>query len=135
MKNETNKPAHITKGDVLDDLGLSRSEASALKVKATLLDAILHEVESRGYTQNQLVEILDEYQPSVSNLVRGKIAKVSLEKLLAYSDRLRMKTSLTVRGSSNVRGDFRVRSGSHIRSRARYRSDSRSARRTAATVR
>jgi len=96
VKSE-NKPGHITKGDVFDDLGLSPSEASALKVKATLLDAILREIEKRGYTQSQLVEILDEYQPSVSNLTRGKIAKVSVEKLLAYSDRLKMKTTLTVR--------------------------------------
>ena len=96
MKSE-NKPSHITKGDVFDDLGLSRSEASALKVKATLLDAILREIEKQGYTQSQLVEILDEYQPSVSNLTRGKIAKVSVEKLLTYSDRLKMKTTLTVR--------------------------------------
>lgn len=94
MKNEANKPTHVTRGDVLDDLGLSRSEASALKVKATLLDAILREIETQGYTQNQLVDILDEHQPSVSNLVRGKIAKVSLEKLLAYSDRLKMKTNV-----------------------------------------
>jgi predicted XRE-type DNA-binding protein len=85
---------------VFDDLGLSRSEASALKVKATLLDAILREIEKRGYTQRQLVEILDEYQPSVSNLTRGKIAKVSVEKLLTYSDRLKMRTRLTVHPSS-----------------------------------
>ena len=101
MKSE-NRPSHITKGDVFDDLGLSPFEASALKVKATLLDAILREIEKRGYTQGQLVEILDEYQPSVSNLTRGKIAKVSVEKLLTYSDRLKMKTTLTVRASSGV---------------------------------
>lgn len=99
MKSE-NRPSHITKGDVFDDLGLSRSEASALKIKAALLDAILREIEKRGYTQGQLVEILDEYQPSVSNLTRGKIAKVSVEKLLTYSDRLKMKATLTVRTSS-----------------------------------
>ena len=101
MKSE-NRPSHITKGDVFDDLGFSRSEASALKVKATLLDAILREIEKQGYTQSQLVEILDEYQPSVSNLTRGKIAKVSVEKLLTYSDRLKMKTTLTVHPSSGV---------------------------------
>lgn len=99
MKSE-NKPSHITRGDVFDDLGLSRSEVSALKIKATLLDAILREIERRGYTQSQLVEILDEYQPSVSNLTRGKIAKVSVEKLLTYSDRLKMKTTLTVNAGS-----------------------------------
>jgi predicted XRE-type DNA-binding protein len=101
MKSAT-KPSHITKGDVFDDLGLSHSEASALKVKATLLDAILREIEKRGYTQSQLVDILDEYQPSVSNLTRGKIAKVSVEKLLAYSDRLKMKATLTVHASTGA---------------------------------
>jgi predicted XRE-type DNA-binding protein len=121
VKSE-NRPSHVTKGDVFDDLGLSRSEASALKIKATLLDAILREIEKQGYTQRQLVEILDEYQPSVSNLTRGKIAKVSVEKLLTYSDRLKMKTTLTVHTNSR----------SH--STARGRSGSRSARRQAATI-
>ncbi len=96
MKSVANKPRHITKGDVFDDLGFSHSEASALKVKAALLDAILAEIEAKGYTQSELVGILDEYQPAVSNLLRGKIAKVSLEKLLTYTDRLRMRTKLTV---------------------------------------
>lgn len=101
MKHSVIKPTHITKGDVFDDLGLTRSEASALKLKATLLDAILQEIEDHGYTQKQLVEILDEYQPSVSNLIRGKIAKLSLEKLLYYSDRLRIKTTLMISAASS----------------------------------
>jgi predicted XRE-type DNA-binding protein len=91
----SNKPTHITKGDVLDDLGFTRAEASALKIKADLLDAILHEIEKRGYGQRQLVELLDEYQPSVSNLLQGKIAKVSIEKLLYYSNRLNIRVSLS----------------------------------------
>ena len=96
MKSAANKPSHVTRGDVFDDLGFSRSEASALKVKAELLDAILQEIEDKGYTQSDLVDLLDEYQPAISNLMRGKIAKVSIEKLLAYSDRLRMRTKMTV---------------------------------------
>lgn len=129
-----NRPSHITKGDVFDDLGLSRSEASALKIKATLLDAILREIEKQGYTQSQLVEILDEYQPSVSNLTRGKIAKVSVEKLLTYSDRLKMKTTLTVHASSGAHRNDRIHSGLPARSTARGRSGSRSARRQTAAI-
>jgi predicted XRE-type DNA-binding protein len=91
----TSKPAHITRGDVFDDLGFTRAEASALKIKADLLDAILCEVEKRGYSQRQLMDLLDEYQPSVSNLLQGKISKVSIEKLLYYSDRLNIRVSLT----------------------------------------
>jgi predicted XRE-type DNA-binding protein len=125
MKSE-NRPSHITKGDVFDDLGLSRSEASAMKIKATLLDAILHEIEKRGYTQSQLVKILDEYQPSVSNLTRGKIAKVSVEKLLTYSDRLKMKTTLTVQ-SSPAHHNTRIPARSHPRGRSGLRSAGRQA--------
>ena len=91
------KPSHITKGDVLDDLGFSSAEASALKVKATIVEAILAEIERRCLTQRQLVELLDEYQPNVSNLMNGRIAKVSLEKLLYYADRLEMQSRIEVR--------------------------------------
>ncbi len=95
-----NKPAHVTKGDVLDDLGFSRSEASALKVKATILEAILAEIERRRLTQRELVDILDEYQPNVSNLLRGRIGSISIEKLLKYADRLRLQSRIEMRRSA-----------------------------------
>ncbi len=109
MKTAGNKPEHVTRGDVFDDLGFSRSEASAMKIKAMLLDAILAEVRSKGYTQGALIDLLDEYQPSVSNLMRGKIAKVSLEKLLTYADRLGMRTALTVRAARGTSRKLRSR--------------------------
>jgi predicted XRE-type DNA-binding protein len=87
---------HVTTGDVLDDLGFSRSEATALKIKADLLDAIRAEIERKAYSQTDLVEILDEHQPAVSNLLRGRINQVSIEKLLRYSDRLAMKATLKI---------------------------------------
>lgn len=92
-----NKPSHITHGDVLDDLGISRSEASALKVKATIVEAILSEIDRRHLTQRQLVEVLDEYQPNISNLLRGRINNVSIEKLLAYADRLQIESTIWLR--------------------------------------
>ncbi len=92
-----NKPTHIVKGDILDALGFSASEASALKIKAEILSAILEHVRARGYTQTQLVDVLDEYQPSVSNLLKGNISQVSIEKLLRYADRLHLQTSIAVR--------------------------------------
>jgi len=96
MAKRISAVTHITRGDVLDDLGFSRSEATALKFKADLLDALRAEIERRNYTQRQLVEILDEHQPAVSNLILGKINQVSFEKLLRYSDRLGMRARLKV---------------------------------------
>ena len=98
MKNAAeNKPTHIVKGNVFDALGFPSSEASALKIKAELLSAILEHVKAKGYTQAQLADVLDEYQPSVSNLLRGRISQVSIEKLLRYADRLHLQTSIAIR--------------------------------------
>ena len=54
-------------------------------------------VNLKGYTQAQLADVLDEYQPSVSNVLRGKISQVSIEKLLRYADRLHLHTSIAIR--------------------------------------
>jgi predicted XRE-type DNA-binding protein len=96
-KAAENKPTHVVKGNIFDALGFSVSEASALKIKAEILSAILDHIRAKGYTQAQLVDILDEYQPSVSNLLKGRIAQVSIEKLLRYADRLHLQTSIAIR--------------------------------------
>jgi transcriptional regulator with XRE-family HTH domain len=57
------------------------------------VEAILAEIDRRGFTQRQLMDLLDEYQPNVSNLRHGRISKVSIEKLLSYADRLKMRSS------------------------------------------
>ncbi len=92
-----NRPTHIVKGNIFDALGFPTSEATALKIKAEILSSILQHVRMKRYTQKQLVEILDEYQPSVSNLLKGRISQVSIEKLLRYADRLHLKTTIAVR--------------------------------------
>lgn len=94
---KTTKPGHITKGNIFEDIGFSKSEAAALKIKASIVEALLAEVERRGFTQKDLVNILDEYQPNVSNLLHGRISKVSIEKLLIYADRLRMKSRVELK--------------------------------------
>lgn len=91
-----NKATHVVKGNIFDALGFSASEASALKIKAELLSSLLERIRDKGYTQSQLVDILDEYQPSVSNLLNGRISQVSIEKLLRYADRLHLETSIAV---------------------------------------
>lgn len=96
MAKKISAVTHVTRGDIFDDLGFTRSEATALKVKADLLDAIREEIERKSYTQRQLVDILDEHQPAISNLMRGRITQVSIEKLLRYSDRLGMRARLKI---------------------------------------
>jgi len=107
------RPSHITKGNVLDDLGFSRSEASALKIKASIAEAILAEIDRLGLTQKDLVDLLDEYQPNVSNLLHGRISKVSIEKLLSYADRLGMKSTIELRPLAG--GNHRTKSRTRVK--------------------
>jgi len=83
-----NKATHVSRGDVFRDLGFSPERDLALKFKARILIASLDEVKRKKYGQAQLVKVLDEHQPVVSNLLHGKITQMSIEKLLAYADRL-----------------------------------------------
>jgi predicted XRE-type DNA-binding protein len=104
-----NNPTQNVKGNIFDALGLSASEASALKVKAEILSAILEHIRKEGHTQAQLVSLLDEYQPSVSNLLKGRIAQISIEKLLRYADRLQLETSIEVKQARPTNRAIRAR--------------------------
>src|ERR1700747_2221631 len=86
MKSAANKPTHISHKNVLDDLGFSAENATALKLKAALYQAILKC--ARKYSQKELQIILGEPQPRVSELLNGKIANKSVDKLLHYAGRL-----------------------------------------------
>jgi predicted XRE-type DNA-binding protein len=86
MAGGRSKATHVTRGNVLDDLGLSPEQATILKFKADLYQAILKH--ARKYSQTQLQVILAEPQPRVSELLNGKIANKSVDKLLYYAGRL-----------------------------------------------
>ena len=86
VKSAANKPTHVTRGSVIDDLGFSPEQATALKFKAELYQAILKY--SEKCSQKELQVILGEPQPRVSELLNGEIADKSVDKLLYYAGRL-----------------------------------------------
>ncbi|HET9400422.1 MAG TPA: XRE family transcriptional regulator [Candidatus Acidoferrales bacterium] len=93
MKNKRDRAAHVTRGDVFRDLGFSPDQAAALKFKADLYRAIL--ISARDYSQKQLQRVLAEPQPRISELMNGKIANKSLEKLLEYAGKLGIEAKVT----------------------------------------
>ena len=90
MKSGAKKPTQVTHGNVLDDLGFSPERATVLKFKAELYRAILKC--AKKYSQKDLQVILREPQPRVSELLNGKIANKSVDKLLYYAGRLGVET-------------------------------------------
>jgi predicted XRE-type DNA-binding protein len=78
--------------NVFDDLGFSNADATALTIKAKLHSQIVHY--AQRYSQAELQGILGEPQPRVSDLLRGKVSKFSLETLINYADALHMRPEI-----------------------------------------
>ena len=98
-RTRSNLIRQTTRGSVLDDLKVSGQMLDMFKVKAELHSRIL-EVASR-YSQSELQAILHEPQPRISDFVRGKITKFSLETLLDYAARLNMHPQITTTWSKH----------------------------------
>ena len=49
--NQSNKPGHVTKGDIFDDLGFSPAETLEMKIKAEIWQALLQHIEEQGFKQ------------------------------------------------------------------------------------
>ncbi len=86
MKNvKANKPGHVTKGDVLHDLGFSQAELVELKVKADLWRDLIACITPLALTQKELAQRLGVHQPEVSHLLAGKLSKFSVGSLIQYA--------------------------------------------------
>jgi predicted XRE-type DNA-binding protein len=70
-------------GNVFQDLGFPRQEAENLKVRADLMIQISKLIHSRRLTQAQAAALFGVTQPRVSDLVRGKIERFSIDTLVA----------------------------------------------------
>ena len=69
-------------GNVFTDLGFDPEEALNLKLRSDLMIAITKLIEDRGLTQSAAAELLEVTQPRISDLVRGKIDRFSVDSLI-----------------------------------------------------
>ncbi len=86
-----------TTGNVFADLGFSAEEAENLKVRADLMVALTKLIEARGLTQAAAAKLLGVSQPRVSDLVRGKIDRFSIDMLIAMLGAAGAQVTVSVR--------------------------------------
>lgn len=84
--------SHVSYGSVLDDLDIAPGKLASFKLRAELHSNIV-KVASR-FTQSELQELLNESQPRVSDFLRGKVTKFSLDTLVEYAERLGMRPQI-----------------------------------------
>jgi len=69
-------------GNVFSDLGFGEDEAENLKIRADLMIELTRLIEAQGLTQVAAAELLGVTQPRVSDLMRGKIDRFSVDSLI-----------------------------------------------------
>lgn len=81
-------------GNVFLDLGYSPEEAAILQMRADLMAKLRKFIETRKLTQANAAKILRVSQSRVSDLIRGKWERFSLEMLVTLATRAGMHVSL-----------------------------------------
>src|SRR5262245_33929723 len=87
-------------GNVFVDLGLPPEEVAVLTMRADLMARLRLLIERKRWTQTEAAAVLGIRQSRVSDLVRGKWDKFSLDTLLMLATRAGLRPRLTVRDAA-----------------------------------
>jgi predicted XRE-type DNA-binding protein len=88
------EPVTKSSGNVFLDLGFSPEEAAILQMRAEIMADLRKYIKSKKLTQAKAADILGVSQSRVSDLIRGKWEKFSLEMLIALATKAGMRISL-----------------------------------------
>jgi predicted XRE-type DNA-binding protein len=91
-----------THGNVFKDLGFSGEEAENLKIRADLMTRLSKLIQTRKLAQAEAARLFGVSQPRVSDLVRGKIDRFSIDTLVAMLGHAGAEVSLVVRNRRQV---------------------------------
>jgi predicted XRE-type DNA-binding protein len=84
-------------GNVFVDLRFSEGEAAVLALRADLMGRLRLLVQQEGWTQEQAAKRFGVAQSRVSDLVRGKWEKFSLDMLITLATRAGQKVAIEMR--------------------------------------
>ena len=87
-------------GDVFRDLGFEPEEAENLRLRSQLMIELSKLINARRLTQAEAAKMLGVTQPRVSDLMRGKIERFSVDSLVEMIGRAgrRVRLTMTRRG-------------------------------------
>lgn len=90
------EPIIDSSGNVFADLGFSAEESTLLAMRAELMVRLHDTIKQRGWTQQEAAEKLGIGQSRVSDLMRGKWDKFSLDMLITLTTRTGQHVELVV---------------------------------------
>jgi len=89
-------------GNVFRDLGFLPEEAENLRLRADLMIQLTKLLQTRGLTQAKAAKLLGVSQPRISDLVRGKIDRFSIDGLVEMLGHAGARVTFVVRKGRRV---------------------------------
>jgi predicted XRE-type DNA-binding protein len=91
---KTEIPVERSSGNVFEDIGVAHGDE--LLVKSEIAARIAVIIENRGLTQARAAEVLGIDQPSVSDLVRGRLRGFSSDRLFRFLNALGQDVKIVI---------------------------------------
>ena len=101
--------AHVTKGNIFEDLGFSREDAADLAMKFDLASDVRKFIERQGLTQVQAAEFFKVPRPKIGHIQSNKLDGISIEYLLRMLAKTGGKLTYTFRQPPKQVAEARVR--------------------------
>ncbi len=89
-------------GNVFTDLGFDLEESENLRIRADLMIRLSGLIERRGLTQVKAARLLGVSQPRISDLVRGRIDRFSVDSLIEMLGHAGARVTVQVRVARQV---------------------------------
>jgi len=88
-----------SKRNVFRDLGFDIDESENLRIRSDLMIELSQLIQNKGWTQVQAAELMGVSQPRISDLVRGKIDRFSIDSLIAMLGSAGVRVRITTTAS------------------------------------
>lgn len=88
------EPIVKSSGNIFQDLGFPPEEAAILQMRSEVMADLRKFIQNKKLTQAEAANILEVSQSRVSDLIRGKWEKFSLEMLIVLATKAGMRISL-----------------------------------------
>ena len=89
----------LSSRDVFRDLGFDIEESESLRIRSELMIELSDLIQHKGWTQARAAEVMGVSQPRISDLVRGKIDRFSIDTLIAMLGSAGVKVRVTTNAS------------------------------------
>ena len=87
-------------GDIFNDLGFSKEQSGKFAIKSYLMMKVESFIKKKGMTQDQASKLMGVTRPRISDVMRGKIDKFTIDALVDMLTKAGLHIAVTVENAA-----------------------------------